>query len=199
MSEDFDFDYHEEEHPSAPKVLTIVGRSSSITEFENTLKSHLNEPFKVKVVIPLEQDDEAKNFLAYVDPGSDWREVSEEGYEGLAEFLENVGMYGVELHDSPVDALNYVNEVYKHRAYGPFREPIHAHEIARRDILLGLIATGLTGITRGLLDGKPVVVIVHGVEGQGEQKDTLVTPYAIMVDEELGKKLEIPFPSSFDQ
>ena len=203
MSDDsFDFDFYEEDEDSPPKVriFTIVGRSSSPSEFERTLKSKVPEPFKVKGVIPLEQDQEAKNFIAYVDPGSSWMEVSDEDYQALFKALTEDGMYGVELHESVPEAIKFVSENYKDRMYAPFKKPISASEIVQRDIMMGLIATGETGITRGLLDGKlPVVVIVHGVEGQGEAKDTVVTPYAIMVNEELGARLSIPFNSTYDK
>jgi hypothetical protein len=180
------------------KILTVIGRSDSIKSFESTLRSHLGDPFKIKGIIPLTQDDEAKNFLAYVDPGSDWREVEDEGYDGMADFLRDVGMYDVVVHEDPEAAITWVQEEYKNESFAPFKDPITAVEISKRDIFLGLVSTGEIGMVRALLDGKPVIALVHGVEGQAEWKDTLVTPYAIMVDDDLGHRLEMGFTSSYD-
>lgn len=186
------------------RIITVVGRDSNVLVFEKTLKSHLGFPWKIKGIIPLESDEEAKNFLAFIDPGTDYKLVENEveedydAYDSLSMYLTEEGLYDVTIHESPDDAWSWVNETYREEMYARFKAPITAKEITLRDIFYGLIATSEIGVVRGLLDSNPVVVFVHGTEGMSEAKDTLVTPYAILVDEELGKRLEIPFTSAFD-
>jgi hypothetical protein len=178
------------------KVLTICGRAAKNAEFENGLNSFLFPPFKIATIIPLAAQDDTKKFLAYVDYDTT-EGITEEAPDALAEFLQEQG-YEVVVHDNVQDAIEYANEEYGAEAFEPFSAPIKSTEIWMRDILVALISAGETVMMRGLFDKKPVAIICHNAHGHGDN-DVVFTPLAIVMDEELAERLELPFKSSYDK
>ena len=176
-------------------VLTVVGRAGSLSEFEHTLESYLSEPYKIAAVIPLAEDSEAKRFLAYVDPSSE--EVEDGAPEALADFLTE-GMYSVQLHENPEDAIHFTHEEYGQEAYSGYNQPITSSEIYQRDVFVALTKCDDIAMVRSRFDGQPAIALVHVANGHGKN-DSIATPLAILLNDDLSKRLELPFKSSYDK
>jgi hypothetical protein len=172
------------------KVLTVVGRAEKRSQFERSVESALMaDKFEIDAIVPLDDDEEAKRFLAYVSPTVKADELVDDVDIEVQSGLLSERLFAVELHDSPDEAMAWAAENYGKEAFAAFSDPLKASEIARRDILMGLIATRF--------DGKPICALIHLATGHG-QNDQFGTPYAIMVDNDLGSRLELPMRSSYD-
>jgi hypothetical protein len=180
------------------KVLTVVGRAEKRSQFERSVESALMaDKFEIDAIVPLDDDEEAKRFLAYVSPTVKADELVDDVDIEVQSGLLSERLFAVELHDSPDEAMAWAAENYGKEAFAAFSDPLKASEIARRDILMGLIATGQIAMVRARFDGKPICALIHLATGHG-QNDQFGTPYAIMVDNDLGSRLELPMRSSYD-
>lgn len=175
------------------KCLVAVGSAITQDAFEADLSSWLYPPWAIKHVIPLDFEDDQKNFLAYVDAAG--KETDEEAADNVAAALG--GDYDVTVCDSSDEAVEYAAEHYSEIAFEAFTDPITSAEIFKRDILVGLIHTGEIAIVRALFNKRPIIALVHNSIGQGDNPDHVMTPLAIMVDDVLGPQIELPVKSSY--
>jgi hypothetical protein len=187
------------------KVLTVVGRAESRGEFERLVEKALDSPWEIQNIIPLEADAEAKSFLAYVDNSSVEEEELDEWEEDVdsdeiaAKLIDN--LFAAVVHDSPDDAMAFAAKEYGSQAFSYFSDPITTDEVIAHDIFMALITRGDFVMIRGRFDGNPACIYAHFAEGHGKGKghESIMTPLAILVDEELGSRIELPVKSSYEE
>lgn len=184
------------------KVLTVVGQTSSRTDFESILDSCIKQTtgsFIVKAIVPLSKslmdgEIEVSKFLAYVETTNPLEELAELDAEDLERLLKEK-FWRINVHESQESAMTFAEAEYGGEAFAPFMAPITAQEIRDRDIFMALAAAGETHMLRCLFEGKNAIALVHVCQG-GDPDDQFVTPYAILVNEEISKKIELPFRSN---
>jgi hypothetical protein len=174
------------------KVLTVVGRAQNRVDFEKNLEAHLSPEFPLHSVVPLDSDEEAKTFLSYIMCKEDDEDTITELFDRLT-----LLMYQVELHEDQEEAGKFATENYGEQAYSDFELPLKAQEIKRRDIFALLMKNDDIAMMRGKFNGKPIIALVTMTHGY-QLNDSIATPYAILLDDELGKQVELPFKSSYE-
>jgi len=174
-------------------AITVVGEADRLEEFEECIRELIELPFRVTNVTPLSSDSDGKQFLGIIEADSK-NELVGDAARILAQDLD-LKFESVMVHDSSEEAWEWARENYGEEAYSRFMTPIiTAGELRARDFFFALIHSNDMGLVRGFLDGKPVVVFAHNSDTDKDSL-TLLTPFAIMVDEDIAERLELPFKS----
>lgn len=176
-------------------VLTVVGVSDSRVSFEEQLEARLAEGFVINNVIPLTVENDVRKFLAYVV--TEEEDVNPDIPAAMVEAHEDIG-YETAIHNSAEEAGEFAHENYGEEAYSTFTDPIRSDEIYQRDIFFALINIGDMNTFRARLDGKPVVALCHFAVGN-RPNDAIATPMAILVDDDLASRLDLPVKTSYER
>lgn len=169
------------------KVLTVVGRGDRLETFKSFLNGLLPDGAKIKAVIPLKKDSDMGKFLAYVEADL----YNDDALDDLCESLQNKLML-VDIHNTQDEAMDFGSMQYGEEAYSDFMGGPTARELKERDIFVALMAAGEILAMRCLVNGEQAIALVHVASGD-DPDDQFVTPYAIMINDDLLEKLELPF------
>lgn len=191
------------------KCLVIVGRSKSGKKFTETIAEPLVDElskngFMIETVDSLgdfAELDGLSRFIAFVLVDDDSKKKMR--LEQLFSSLMGLQM-GVRLFENIEDAKTYAEEHYLYNLeleeseeddeYDPEDDDseyprFKAEEIEDFFMFESLFRTGKLATVRGKVYGNPVTVMAHVIHGPDQIR---VTPYAIMVSEDILENMELP-------
>lgn len=190
------------------QCLIIVGRSKSAKKFTELFAEPLvdnikDDKFEIVIVESLgdlSELDGMSRFIAFVLVDNDSKKGMK--MESLFSALINLQM-GVRLFENVEDATAYAEEHYN---YGD-EDDIDDEELSEEDeegdefpdftaeeiedflMFESLFRTGKLATIRGLVYNEPVTVMAQIINGPDQIR---VTPYAVMVSEEILENMELP-------
>lgn len=189
------------------QCLIIVGRSKSAKKFTELFAEPLvdnikNDKFEIVIVESLgdlSELDGMSRFIAFVLVDDDSKKGMK--MESLFSALINLQM-GVRLFENVEDATAYAQEHYNYGSDVEDEEETEddeesddefpdftAEEIEDFLMFESLFRTGKLATIRGLVYKEPATVMVQIINGPDQIR---VTPYAVMVSEDILENMELP-------
>jgi hypothetical protein len=180
------------------QVITLVGRDSTIEEFIPKIFRLLYGGYKIIGFHSLGEPgiDHKERFLCLITASED----HEFDFETQESRLKNSGEYGVKLHDSLEEALEYSQTEYdlsedKARNYTEYQELVEefplptAAEREQWSVMDAFIKLGRVEVVPAQLYDERAIAIVSVTHGPDESR---ITPLAILATEEIVENLKLP-------
>jgi hypothetical protein len=181
-------------------AIIVVGRSETAHDFGHEISDRLYDGYGIIAIHPLGEPgmDEKERFLAFV--GTMGGEKAQFPPETQVMHL-TTATRTARLFEDFESALEYAQENYDlgqervdaHERFEKMKDkfpPPTAREIEDFVVFQALMNFGAFSIARGLIDDEPCIVISTMTPGPDEIR---VTPLAIMMNNELRDRLELPF------
>ena len=184
------------------KFITVAGRAASMEEFVDEVKKNLYDNYEIVAVHGLGElyVDDKERYLAFITG------ESESGHTFTAQEKKLItAQLGARTHATLNEAYDYSKENYptfgedqvelqkKHDAMAEKFPPVKAQEVEQFQLLESMWANGRISFVRCLLDDEPCIVLITISHGADEMR---VRPFAIMLNEDLERKLEFPDPDA---
>lgn len=184
------------------KFITVAGRAESMDEFIAEVKKNLYDNMEVVAVHGLGEFgiDDKERYLAFITG------ESETGHTFTAQEKKLMSaQLGARTHNTLSDAYDYSKQNYptfgeeqmemqrKHSEMAEKFPPVRASEVEQFQLLESMWANGRISFVRCLLDDDPCLVLISITPGSDELR---VRPFAVMLNEDLERRLEFPDPDA---
>ncbi len=187
------------------KVIVVVGRDQTELDFLDRVAPYLYDTFKIRGLYALgrpEELDDSEYFVAFISAAEAGAWTLDAQIKRLSRKPEDGNPLSIKIFDSMSEALDDVNEEYdfplteqiqmfRERSEEVFEKYGYAtaNETADFMTLVALAQSNMLALTRGLLDGVQVPVLVLHAQGSDQ---SLVRPVAILMTSDILENLELP-------
>jgi hypothetical protein len=189
------------------KVLVVVGRSETDLTFHKRIDPYLYDSYEIKGVYALGEPtdlNDSERFVCFITGNEvgNWTAESQKIRIVRRKDKDAGDPLRCTIHDSMDEALTFVRDEYDFPIADlitAFRDRSQivankfgyatADETEEFQVMMALASTGVLALTRGLLSGSQVPVVVllsHGADR------TIVRPVAILINEAIKEVLELP-------